>query len=87
MRGNMSLSKAAIREKYTCEVSYSEQNVLVGCHKYISMIPAYIDNELWVLKWPPAGDCFVNFTLLMCTADDQNCESQIILTPGNVTGM
>ena len=60
--------------------------LFVGCHEYISMIPAYIDNNVWVLKWPPAGDCFVNFTLYTCTADDQNCQSQITLTPGNVTG-
>ena len=57
-----------------------------GCHKYNSSIPAIIDNRLWVLRWPSAGACFDNFTLFTCTVDDQDCQAELFLSPGNKTG-
>ena len=57
-----------------------------GCHRYNSTIPVCIDNRLWLLSWLSAGTCFDNFTLLTCTVDDQDCQAELFLSPGNKTG-
>lgn len=65
------------------------QNAFSGCHKYNATVPADIDHKLWVLKWLSAGPCFTKFTLFTCTADadNQTCEEQLVLSPGNKTGI
>ena len=55
-----------------------------GCHIYNSTILAYIDDG--ILRWPSAGECFVNFTLFICDDQNLNCLEQTTLTVGNVAG-